>query len=44
MPAEGFVTDVPVDKVGVKTDKRTLDQRKLDFTRREPLHRLAQVR
>ena len=41
MPAEGFVTE---DKVGVRTDKRTLDQRKLDFTRREPLHRLAQVR
>ena len=28
MPAEGFVTVVPVEKVGVRTDKRNRDQRK----------------
>ena len=35
MPAEGFVTVVPVEKVGVRTDKRTRDQRKLDWSSRD---------
>ena len=28
MPAEGFVTVVPVEKVGARSDKKTRDQRK----------------